>query len=166
MLDLPPICIQGIHTFLSNDQRFYYKCEKPGDLAKYTQCPDQKIYFPERMECYSITNAKISGITRRSVSNDEKVKQKPVVEERKVLGAAVLGLGDLYDAKTDRFLAGTSLWSEKTIQAAKRKQNQRSSVIKYSTGRTLYEKLDEMDISASLKLNFLGKHTSLQVQKF
>jgi len=153
-----PTCIPRIKTFSSNDQHYFYKCEKPGDLAVYTKCPDHHFYNPEKQACFKEQNDETHGRTRRSATTTTNSNsEKPKIEDRQILGPVVLGLGDLYDAKTDRFLAGTSLWSQKTIQAAKITQNQLSSVTKYSTGRTLYEKLDEMNIKASLKLSFLGK---------
>lgn len=156
------ICVPGIKRFSSNDRYHYYSCENPGDVAVLTKCPGDQFYWAVKQKCFSISETDATSQStvrrRRSIGSSITSNEKPVIEDREILGNTVVGLGDLYDAKRDRFLVGASLWSGKTIEKSKRQQNQLSSKITYSAKKTLNEKLDELKIAASLKLDFLGKH--------
>lgn len=68
----------------------------------------------------------------------------------------MVGLGDLYDARRGQYFAGSSFWKEETINASKRRDDQLSSKVFYSAKKTLKQKMDELKISASLELDFLG----------
>lgn len=122
------------------------------------KCPHGHYYWAEKETCFQDIMSSLPRIRRSS--RDKKVDEKPKMMSRPIFGTTVVSLGDLYDARHDRFLPGTSLWSERTINDSKRTQSQRSSEIKYIAGKTLKERLDEMDISVSMKLNILGTSVS------
>lgn len=91
-------------------------------------------------------------------SNPEKGELKDDNHEeeivRKVLRADIT-LGELYNAKSDQYLAGDSLWSTEVLNRIE-KNVDTYSTHHFNEGKTTSQRLDAMDISASLKLSFLG----------
>ena len=68
-------------------------------------------------------------------------------------------LGELYDARKNQFLSGTTLWSAQELKKAKldKRQIEQSAQLKFSSGKTTLDRLNLMDIKAELKLSFLSK---------
>ena len=73
-----------------------------------------------------------------------------------VLGR-IVHIGDLYDAKKGEVLAGVSFWKDDTIKNNIRRSFLPSMRTHFFAGETSFKRLDNMNIKAELKLDFLGK---------
>ena len=115
---------------------------KKTDLKPY----DQEYFAAE--DDMTIAN------TELDTSSDSNLDLKTY--EQPVLGRAVF-LGDLYNAKNNEILTGYSFWNMTTIRAMKERSNSRSSNLKLISAETTLDRLSQMDIDASLELDFLGE---------
>ena len=82
--------------------------------------------------------------------------EKPVIMNQVLLRSDV-SLGDFYNAKTNKYLPGMSLWTPKDIKENSYEHYIGSTKYKFSEGKTTSSRVDSMDISAELKLSFLSK---------
>ncbi|XDV43716.1 hypothetical protein PO909_012142 [Leuciscus waleckii] len=64
--------------------------------------------------------------------------------------------GMLYDCRKDSFIPGVTLWDKKSLTEDLDSRSQLMTDLKFSSSDSLSSKSDLMDISASLKLSFLG----------
>ncbi|CAM4642791.1 unnamed protein product [Leuciscus chuanchicus] len=64
--------------------------------------------------------------------------------------------GMLYDCLKDSFIPGVTLWDKKSLTEDLDSRSQLMTDLKFSSSDSLSSKSDLMDISASLKLSFLG----------
>ena len=154
------VCIPGIRRFSVETVSKYYEC-RPGDLKPVLkQCPYNERYWTSLERCGPLTEQNTNNFVNLRIlrSTAASYSDKPDIMERFTLGKDV-SLGELYDAKKNRFLSGTSLWSTNTLKkVAKDNLNHlNSDSYSYKTGKTVEEKLDDMNIQAELKLDFLGK---------
>ena len=85
--------------------------------------------------------------------------------ETMVLGR-IVNIGDLYDAKKGEVLAGVSFWKDDTIKKNIRRSFLPSMRTHFFAGETSFKRLDNMNIKAELKLDFLGKNILRILFKF
>ena len=136
---------------MSTDQR----------ISILRKCGNDKYYSTAKEDCQLIRKETSESARKRrssSSSTSFSTSDKPKILNHNVLDQDVR-LGDFYDVRSSQYLAGTSLWSTEVLN--KVKQNNRNPISSYKyfykNGRTTTERLDMMDIKASLKLDFLGK---------
>ena len=151
--------------FSTNQLNAYYECRPTYAFATLVYCEPNEFYSTEKEACRPLHDdngsSKSSKRQKRAIvikRSGNKPDDKPKILNYNVLDQDVR-LGDFYDAKSSQYLAGTSLWSTDVLK--KVKENNRNIISSYDylykTGRTTTERLDLMDIKASLKLDFLGK---------
>jgi len=140
-------CPPGIKRFAAEpNTRRYYECKRVGAYPVLKMCPKGMLYHASFARCRSEGHVR----TRRSAS----YKLKSIIDEP-TLGRHV-GLGDLYNARTNKVWTGTSLWSQSTIKQYTRRSPSPRTSMDYTAGRTAYERMAKMDISAELKLSFMS----------
>ena len=93
--------------------------------------------------------------------NNLKKKNSPEHNDLYEFTAPVLGrpvyLGCLFDAQRNKNKPADSFWKETTIKKNKKTSNSYSSDVSYYAVQSTFDRLAHMDISASLKMEFLGK---------
>lgn len=105
-------------------------------------------------------NAKYKDYDETAVNSKVEVQK---CCELKIYSVSVLGrtvyLGDFYNAKTDEIYSGHSLWKPKTIEKRKISSIARSSTVNVFSATTTGERLNRLDFTPSLKMDYLGKFT-------
>ena len=71
-------------------------------------------------------------------------------------GKNVVTLGELYDARHDTLMTSFSLWTTDTIQKRKIEAQAQYSKTTFSATEDFLDRMDLIDIDASLKLSFMG----------
>jgi hypothetical protein len=71
-------------------------------------------------------------------------------------GKSIVRLGTLYDGASDSLMTPLNLWNDSTIQANKIRQDTITSTHTSSTTETLLDRMNLLDIDASLALSFMG----------
>jgi hypothetical protein len=69
---------------------------------------------------------------------------------------SIVRLGTLYDGASDSLMTPLNLWNDSTIQDNKIRRDTMTSKHTYSTTETLLDRMNLLDIEASLKLSFMG----------
>ena len=149
----------NVISFSSEDHDKYYRCDGTTKYAVLKECPIGQFYWAQREKCFpKRNNNSFKRGFAYSLSSGSSPDEQPQRMTQKVLRSGIR-LGDLYDAQKDKFLSGTSLWSSQELKKAKldNRQIEQSTNVKFSTGKTLLDRLSLMDIKAELKLSFLGK---------
>ena len=150
-----------VKSFSSENHNKYFHCDGTTKYAVLKECPSGQFYWAQRERCFPKRNNRSlkQGFAYNSgLSSGSSPDEKPQRITQKVLRSDIR-LGDLYDARKDQILSGTSLWSASELKNIKlnNRQTLQSTKLKYSTGKTSLDRLSLMDIKAELKLSFLGK---------
>ena len=151
----------NIKSFSSKHHDKYFYCDETTKYAVLKECPYGQFYWAQRQRCYPKMKRRSfrKGFAySEGLSSGSSPDLQPQRMTQKVLRSGIR-LGDLYDAQKDQFLSGTSLWSAQKLKKVKlaNRQIEQSTKLKYSSGKTSLDRLNLMDIKASLKLSFLGK---------
>lgn len=148
----------GTVRFSTNDANAYYECNPEYQYALLVYCKPNEFYSTETETCLFATTEKGTNRSRRAASGEAEKSNDAV----KVLNYIILDqdvrLGDLYDAKNNQHLSGTSLWSTEVLKKVKNDNRNKIGAYEYlyKAGKTTTERLDIMDIKAELRLDFLG----------
>ena len=120
-------------------------------------CPDNQFYWPKKEICYE-PEPQHEGRVKRQAGNPGKGRgRQATIINRKIFRSDV-SLGEFYDAKNDKFLPGFSLWSIEELEKHRQRKYARPSTnYLFDSGKTEDERMNLIDIDASLKLSFLGK---------
>ena len=151
----------NIKSFSSEYHNKYFYCDGTTKYAVLKECPYGQFYWAQREKCFPTKNNssfKHGFAYNNAFSSGSSSDVQPKRMIQKVLRSGIR-LGDLYDAQTDQFLSGTSLWSAQELKKVKleNRQIEQSTKLKYNSGKTSLDRLTLMDIKAEIKLSFLGK---------
>ena len=151
----------NIKSFSSEYHNKYFYCDGTTKYAVLKECPYGQFYWAQREKCFPTKNNssfKHGFAYNNAFSSGSSPDVQPKRMIQKVLRSGIR-LGDLYDAQTDQFLSGTSLWSAQELKKVKleNRQIEQSTKLKYNSGKTSLDRLTLMDIKAEIKLSFLGK---------
>ena len=149
--------------FSTSQYSEFYECLPANEFAILRKCGNDKYYSTAKEDCQPIRKETSESTRKRRSSKSSSKSSSSTSDKPKILNHNVLDqdvrLGDFYDVRSRQYLAGTSLWSTDVLN--KVKQNNRNPISSYEylykNGRTTTERLDMMDIKASLKLDFLGE---------
>lgn len=137
----------------------YYECTEVGKKPILKTCRKGKIYHPKKQRCESVNlqTEKFQSMKKSTLLH----KREQEFDDLEMFETNVLGrivhIGDLYDAKKSDVLAGVSLWNDDTIKKYTRRSKLPSVRTRFFAAESSFERLDNMDIDAELKLDFLGK---------
>ena len=157
------VCPDGVTRYSSGvNSPDYYECKQVGKKAILKTCPMGKIYYPKKQRCelVDLPTNNFKSI-KRSLLPQKNEKKSDDLEtfETMVLGR-IVHIGDLYDARKGEVLAGVSLWKDDTIRNNVQRSFFPSMRTHFFAAKTSFERLDNMNIEAELKLDFLGKRFS------
>jgi len=135
-------CPKGIKKFShGTDRSLYYTCSGSFAIPKLERCPDNEHYHMGKQVCMD------------RVAAEGEIK--PRIE--KALGRN-FELGSLFDARTGMFFPESNLWSKTNLESESTvfKHYARQTEIEVTTVKSTLEKVNDLDISANLAMDFMG----------
>ena len=131
------------------------------DYAVLKQCPKGYYYFPKSQRCYPYEDKTQAKRTKRETLFDENAgstRGNPQPINQKLVRSDVQ-LGWLYDAQTDQYLPGSSLWSKKVLDQVIKDHRTTLPHTSYdfSKAKTTIDRMKFFEVEAELRLSILGK---------